>query len=138
MPPASKKAPHLQLGEAGENAAASFLQSRGYTILARNWRYGHLELDFVAEKGDSLVFVEVKCRTAGGLLHPLEAFTPSKARRVWKAASAWVRLHNAWERPCQVDVVCVTANPHSLPFSLTVEHFPHVCEPTADNSHPAW
>lgn len=128
------KAPHLVLGKNGEEAAASYLRAHGYTILARNWRHGHNELDIVAEKGESLVFVEVKCRTVGGMLHPLEAYTPAKARRVWKAASDWVRLHNAWERPCQVDVICVTANQKSL----SVEHFPHVCEPVADSSHAAW
>jgi putative endonuclease len=37
-------------GFLGENKAASYLISMGYTILFRNWRYKHLEVDIIASK----------------------------------------------------------------------------------------
>ncbi len=38
-------AKHNILGLNGESLAASYLQEKGYTILDRNWRSGHKELD---------------------------------------------------------------------------------------------
>ena len=53
---------HNELGKEGELLAANHLQSEGYVIRHRNWRCGHKELDIVAEKDGTLVFVEVKTR----------------------------------------------------------------------------
>lgn len=55
-------AAHNELGKEGELLAANHLQSEGYVIRHRNWRCGHKELDIVAEKDGTLVFVEVKTR----------------------------------------------------------------------------
>ncbi len=53
-------AAHNELGKEGELLAANHLQSEGYVIRHRNWRCGHKELDIVAEKDGTLVFVEEK------------------------------------------------------------------------------
>lgn len=52
------------IGNGGEDYAAVFLESRGYDILARGWRVGHLELDIVAMDriNHTLRVVEVKSR----------------------------------------------------------------------------
>src|SRR3954468_24527847 len=39
-----------QLGKAGEEMAARLLSAEGLTIIARNWRCSHGELDLVAEE----------------------------------------------------------------------------------------
>ena len=41
-------AKHNDLGKAGENAAAAYLEKEDYLIRHRNWRIGHFELDIVA------------------------------------------------------------------------------------------
>ena len=97
-------------GLAGEDAAAELLQSMGWRILARNWRSGHLELDIIAEEEGVLVFVEVKTRAGSGLQSPHEALTAVKKERLMRAARAWLAAHDAWERPCRFDLVCVTAH----------------------------
>ena len=96
-------------GSAGEDAAAELLSRMGWTILARNWRSRHLELDIVAEEHGVLVFVEVKTRAHGSLQSPHEALTPIKQERLVRAAQAWLEAHRAWERPCRFDLVCVTS-----------------------------
>ena len=55
-------AKHNDLGKAGENAAAAYLEKEDYLIRHRNWRKGHFELDIVAAKDNELVVVEVKTR----------------------------------------------------------------------------
>ena len=65
-------------GRQGEEAAARWLLDHGFTLLHRNWRQGHYELDIVAARKGTLHFIEVKTRRAGGLTTPEEAITPRK------------------------------------------------------------
>ena len=82
-----------QLGRHGEDLAAGFLRRDGWSILARNWRFHHKEIDLVAEKGGVVAFVEVKARSAGGLGHPLDALTHRKRRDLATAARGWIARH---------------------------------------------
>lgn len=54
------------IGRLGEYLAARYLVENGYTILERNYRYNHREIDIIARTEDRLVFVEVKARTDNG------------------------------------------------------------------------
>ena len=54
---------HNDLGRRGEEAAVEYLREKGYSILARNWRNVHKELDIIAQEDDELVIVEVKTRS---------------------------------------------------------------------------
>jgi putative endonuclease len=47
-------------GATGEDEAQAYLQSQGYSILARNYRTRRGEVDLVARRADRLAFVEVK------------------------------------------------------------------------------
>ena len=102
--------PASQTGAAGEDAAAALLSRMGWTILARNWRSGHLELDIVAKEGDVLVFVEVKTRAKDGMQAPYEALNAVKKERLLRGARAWLAEHDAWGEPCRFDLVCVTTS----------------------------
>ena len=39
------------------------LEKKGFRIVERNWRMGHLEVDLIAESRKEIVFAEVKART---------------------------------------------------------------------------
>ena len=108
------------LGRYGEEAAEAFVRRKGWRILDRNWRYGRVELDMVARDGQELVFVEVKTRTAGGRGCPADALTPAKRTHIRKAAQVWLSSHDAWDRPCRFDVLCLVHDG----TTLTVEHMP--------------
>ncbi len=66
-----------RVGAGGEDRAASFLESRGFEIIERNYRFGRAgEIDLIARRGDLLVFVEVKSRNTpvyGGPLYAINA-----------------------------------------------------------------
>ena len=85
---------HL-LGQAAERLAAAHLERLGYEIVARNHRTRFGEIDLVAHDGDTLVFVEVKARRAGG--RPWEGITPAKRRQVRRMAASW--LAEVQDRP---------------------------------------
>ena len=71
------------LGRAGEDRAARYLQSRGYTVIDRNWRVRDGEIDLVVTRPGELVVVEVKTRRGEGFGHPFEAIDARKQRRLW-------------------------------------------------------
>ena len=52
-----------QLGQMAEDLAADFYKKRGYTLLARNYRYQKAEVDLIVRKANVLVAVEVKARS---------------------------------------------------------------------------
>lgn len=101
-----------QLGRLGEEAAARHLESRGFQIVARNWRprtaglYG--ELDLVAVEGAELVVCEVKTRRGTGAGHPLEAITGVKVARLRRLAGAFLaEADGLAARRARLDVIAV-------------------------------
>ena len=69
-------------GVLGERLARRFLEDRGYTIVEKNYRTRHGELDLIASKDGTLVVVEVKLRRGTGFGEPLEAITPRKQQTI--------------------------------------------------------
>ena len=54
--------PRGRLGRWGEEHARRYLEGKGYTVSATNYRSRWGEVDIVAQQGELLIFVEVKTR----------------------------------------------------------------------------
>lgn len=80
-------------GRAAEDAAAEFLQAKGCTVLAQNWRTRWCEIDIVAHRGNVIYFVEVKYRAKAAWGTGLDYVTPKKLRQMHFAAEFWVAKH---------------------------------------------
>ncbi len=147
--PKNAEPKNIELGRAGEEAAARHLARLGWAVLDRNWRpHGPsrgLELDIVARHGDTLVFVEVKTRaTASGtaarpaLAVPVHAaLTARKQARLARAAGRYLTTKQAWHMPCRFDLICIENGPDGR---QTLEHFTDVIEigHLVDSSHTSW
>jgi len=104
-----------QKGNAGETAACTLLEQGGYTIVKRNHRAysGGIcvgEIDIIAQKGEYIVFAEVKTRKAGSLGSGAEAVDTRKRRRLLTSALLWVMENNCQLQP-RFDVIEVTETP---------------------------
>jgi putative endonuclease len=73
--------------------ASLWLIAKGYRVLARRFVVKGGELDLVALRGDSIVFVEVKARAS--LYEALIAIDEIKRRRISRAARVWL-TRNPW------------------------------------------
>jgi putative endonuclease len=100
-----------RLGDAGEEAAAELLRSRGYRIVARNHRCRLGEVDLVAEHSGLLVFVEVRTRATAAFGGPEETVSLRKRRRVVAAARDYLARRRGPERGLRFDVVAVVDGP---------------------------
>jgi len=98
------------LGQQGESLAAHWLEKRGYSLLARNWRVASLgEADIVAQEGGDVVVIEVKTRRGQAALdRALTALSPRKKATLLALAYAAHAQFGVEEAGLRVDVVAVT------------------------------
>ena len=89
-----KKESAARLGQEGERRVAEYLRSKGYIIIKRNFRDRYGEIDIIAEKGNEMVFVEVKTRTENALVSGMEAITYQKQIRLYKTAAIFLQRIN--------------------------------------------
>jgi len=107
-------------GREGEEQATQFLQKQGYDILARNVRGGRGELDIVAQKGDILVFVEVKAHRQRE--SSLQAMHHDKCARLRSAAMAWLMKHPKMQMlRCRFDFIMISPA-QGLKVWASIEH----------------
>jgi putative endonuclease len=78
------------LGASGEELVATWYESHGYVVAARNWRNPTGELDIVAVRGRLVVFCEVKTRTSDAFGVPAEAITRTKQQRLRRLGAQWL------------------------------------------------
>lgn len=105
----------LKLGEKGEALAVAYLQTKGYTLLQRNFRTQLGEIDCIFEDGEELVFVEVKTRTNASFGSPLEAVGRRKWQQITRVAQEYLARHNDFDRAVRFDVVgVITGAPHTI------------------------
>ena len=97
-----------RFGERGEALAAAYLEGRGWTVLDRNWRFHHKEIDLVVERGGVVAFVEVKARTAGAWDGALGAITARKRRDLAIAARGWIVSRGRGYATFRFDAVTVS------------------------------
>lgn len=102
------------IGRRAEDAAATYLARRGYTVLDRNWRTRWCEIDIVAQKDQVVYFVEVKYRRSDCWGSGLDYITPAKLRQMRFAAEFWIARYRK-EVPCGLIVVEV----EGVSFRLT-------------------
>lgn len=99
------------LGRLGEDIACDLLRKMGHTILERNYRNGHLEIDIISIDADGIHFVEVKTRRDSIQAPPQYNVDKTKQSRITKAALGF--LHSSKGLPlssyeCHFDVVAVS------------------------------
>ncbi|MDQ3292227.1 MAG: YraN family protein [Bacteroidota bacterium] len=107
-------AKHNRTGEAGEKMAATYLISKGFTVLEQNYRYQRAEIDIIAQKGPLLVFVEVKTRTSNRHGYPEEAITQKKIDLFLLAAEEFVHQLN-WQHDIRFDIIAISGFPPAAP-----------------------
>ena len=97
-------------GRQAENIVCEYLISKGYTVRERNWRpnTSHSEIDIIAQKGDTLVFVEVKARSDKDA-DPTDALTHEKIKNVVRGANSYL-LAQEFVYYYRFDVAAVNGN----------------------------
>ena len=96
------------LGAWGEAAAAEYLRKKHYRLIGKNFRLRSGEIDLIAEKGNYLVFVEVKTRRDDAFAEAREFVDARKCERIRATASLWLASNETEKQP-RFDVIEVYA-----------------------------
>lgn len=97
-------------GILGEDLAANLLLQKGYRILERNWRCGHLEVDIIAEDDKYLVIIEVKTRKGTAFGNPELFVDLQKQKRLIRAAKYYAQFKNV-TKEIRFDIISVVNSP---------------------------
>lgn len=121
-----------QLGSAGEKIAENYLKEKGYRILDKNYipRFVsgpmRAEIDIVAKKNDTIIFVEVKTVASNGFpISPEEKVNFAKQKKILKAAESWLMEKKiSFETKWQIDVIAIEINSQNQ--KVKIRHFQNV------------
>lgn len=114
-PPAARRPERVaafRLGLSAESRAAMVLIAKGYRILARRFKTPVGEIDIVARRRRSLVFVEVKARERAD--DAAEAVTGRAKQRIVAAAEFWLSSHPD-DAQCFIRFDVILVAPGKLP-----------------------
>ena len=113
-----------ELGKRGEALAWNFLKREGYTLLEKNFRTRFGEVDVIAEKKGTVVFLEIKTRTNDRFGLPAEAVDRRKREKLSRAAEAFLQARRLENRPARFDILSILWDGRSGPrFSLIEDAF---------------
>lgn len=100
-----------KIGNKAEDKAVKYLKKQGYKILERNYNLPCGEVDIIAKKENTLVFVEVKYRTNnedfGGAV---AAVTKAKQERVIKAALSYIKNKKPSYEALMFDIIAISGD----------------------------
>lgn len=120
-PPRKKDLRKKHLGKQGEDIASDYLRSHNYVILERNFQKRYGELDIIALKDKTLVFVEVKTRVGHKFGKPEESVTARKLHEVAQTAQYYKLIHPELPDALRIDVIGI-----ELDFDHTLKYFNHI------------
>ena len=113
-----------EIGRMGEDLAVAFLQTKGFIILARNYRFGKAEIDIIAQKQNRLSVVEVKWRSRADYGLPQSFVTPKKQRLLISVANHFVQTKNL-DVEISLDIISIlrAKNKHIIEFIENAYYF---------------
>jgi putative endonuclease len=80
----------VRKGAIGEDAAVAYLESKGWKVLARNFRVRVGEIDVIVQQGDTVAFVEVKSWASVPREDLGRSVGPRKRSRIARAARLYL------------------------------------------------
>ena len=114
-------------GSRGEEFAVQQLLKTGYEILQRNWRSGHSEIDIIAQKENTIAFIEVKLRGETAFAQPAAFVSRAQRRRIILAAVAYLQergIYNTGRFQPRFDIFEIVTQEETPDKVLRWEHLP--------------
>jgi putative endonuclease len=103
--------PRHRIGWEAELRAGTWLEGRGFEVLAHRYRLGRNDLDLIARKADLVAFVEVKLRRSIRAGFGEESVTRKKQRNIERLAWSWILKYGRSGDRYRFDVVTILGHP---------------------------
>lgn len=112
------------IGRWGEEMATEYLITKGYTVVERNVRLGHNEIDIIAIKDNRIIFAEVKTRTEESE-DLRDVIDLRKKQHLCNATETYIRMKKVPHAP-QIDIIIVIGTPDT---EYKIQHYPDAFRP---------
>jgi len=113
---------NYQTGKIGENLAKEYLIKKGYKILVTNFRTRFGEIDIIATKNSTLIFVEVKLKIGEELGQPEEMINRKKVNQIQKMSEVFLQTNPSVAKKFpfwRLDAICIVLNPDNPSKRIT-------------------
>jgi putative endonuclease len=117
-------AEHNKLGDLGEELAVEHLVKNGYNILERNYVYQKAEVDIIAQKGNTLVVVEVKTRSTTDFGNPQDFLKPKQIKRLVMAVDAYIN-ENDLDVQVRFHIIAIVIESNTIDLEHLEDAFYH-------------
>ncbi len=125
-----RTAPHIKIGQIGEELAALHYKRHEFTIIGRNYRQKWGEIDIIAENDHHIRFIEVKTvsyETKEALFsaishetwRPEENVTRQKIVKLSRTIDTWLKEHLC-DKKWQIDVVAMRIVPRETFSTINI------------------
>jgi len=112
-----------EIGKRGEDAAAQYIEKRGYKIVERNFTCPLGEMDIIALDRKTLCFIEVKTLSGKTYGPPEIAVNIYKQHKLSKVALAYLNRKHLPDIKARFDVIAVTLSPEGERIELIKDAF---------------
>ena len=104
------------LGQYGENLSCEYLQKNNYTIVQRNFRCKHGEIDIIAKDNNKneLVFIEVKTRSSFNFGRPAQSVNSIKQSHILNTAKYYLYKNKIKNTFLRFDVIEIFVKDYSF------------------------
>ena len=116
---------HIKFGNSGEELANTYLLSKNYKVVRRNYRWLKAEIDLICKNEDELVFVEVKTRRSSHFGPPHRAVSKQKQKRIIRAANNYIHECRI-DMSARFDIISIVIGPNEF----DIEHIENAFYPT--------
>lgn len=94
-----------KIGDYGEDLSKKYLITKGYTILACNYKTKLGEIDIIGSKKETIIFIEVKTRRTNSFGLPREAVNYKKQMVLKKLAQQYIQYKSLKNMNFRFDVI---------------------------------
>ena len=102
--------PGNELGRWAENRSLSYLKKQGLELIRKNFHGPSGEIDLIMKDNNTIVFIEVKCRTDNNFYHPVEAIDKNKCKKITSTGEYFLIKNRLSDAECRFDVILITGN----------------------------
>lgn len=115
-----------QIGKKAEEAACTFLQTKGLRLFEKNFHCYHGEIDLIMQDKEDIVFIEVRSRGRTDYGNALESVNKTKTKKLLKTAAHFLQMKKwLYKVNSRFDIVAI----HLVAGKMQVEWIKHAFSP---------
>ncbi len=110
------------IGSAGEKIVENYLKNNGYKILEKNLKTRYLEIDIIAEKNNTLIFIEVRSKTNDNFGEPEDTINKKKKEKLKNNAFSYINYKN-YDGLYKIEIVSVILDKNNINKKESLRHY---------------